>query len=170
MASLQAYVAAGVPAAALDDLLQEAGRRWFYGERRDAVALAWLEDAAGVAEWDHGRAFDADAELAWWREGDGAFSVRLLTAGDPLPGLSWSEPETWRAAGELQKTLLHGDLDEEDGDGNRPAWSAARIPRRLRYPVPEGEAPDRVALLVQPLHGGDGVAALTRLVGVEGVG
>lgn len=169
--ALQEYVARGVTEEALDALVRDGSRRWFYGEWAGAIALDWLATAlqSGTpwTAWDHGRAFDEAGELAWWREA-GGFTVRVLTAGAAPEGLSWQARATWRANGDAsQATLLHGEPDKEQGQAR--TWYEARIPRPLHYPLPEGDPPDRVVLLAQPLHNGDEIVGITRLVGVKGI-
>jgi hypothetical protein len=171
--ALREYVVHNVSPASLGDLLQSEVWPWLYAERMEATELMFLADALEAdvpwQRWQHGRAFGSESELAWWRQPDERYQVRLLAEGALPAGLAWGEAVAqWTPwSDKAEATLLHGTLDGETGD--RPSWSEARIPRWLHYPVTEQPAPERVVLLTL-VYQRNGIPGLTRLVGVQGAG
>jgi hypothetical protein len=150
--------------------------RWLYGEAETGVELAYL---AGMdwRLWPHGRAFGEQAELAWWRQADGRYQLRLALETGSLPtitGITWGSPETWWVwEPEAARTLLHGRYDVgRSQEIGQASWSEARIPRWLHYPVSVDAAqpkPElvRAVLLTQSYRQQDGLVGLTRVVGLE---
>lgn len=177
---MDVYTLSAAPAEALSALIAWGvadGRcPWLYGEAETGVTLARLAEA-DWRRWPHGRAFGQAVELAWWREGNGRYRLRLcLERGAPPDdlGLTWGTPESWlpRSA-DHEETLLHGSYDV---DGSREigqaSWSEARIPRWLHYPLDvDGEAAGadqiRAVLLTRPYCQSDQRVGLTRLVGLN---
>ncbi|HEY75745.1 MAG TPA: hypothetical protein G4O00_06140 [Thermoflexia bacterium] len=79
--------------------------RWVYAERMEDVVLTWrdafLEDAAPLERWTHGRAFGPEAELAWWWD-EGRAEARAIVEGGPPPTASPGHPirrKTWSRFG-----------------------------------------------------------------------
>jgi hypothetical protein len=140
----------------MDDLLvvlEDTRLQWLYAERMEDTVLtglsAVMEDSDDMLNWSHGRAFGPLAEIAWWQE-DGTFQVRVCIIESSLPaGIAWQPyeaAEEWEPISSTgQPALLLGDRSEED-----TAWSVARIPRCLHYPVQT--AWERVALITQRYH------------------
>lgn len=160
------FLAGAVTAETLHTLLQNGSWRWLYAERMEDTALLWLADALQGAvpwmRWQHGRAFDPGSELAWWRQADGQYQVRLLTDGTAPMGIRWESPTEWHPVADTPstETLLYG-----LSDGNGRTWSEARIPRHFAYPVED--TPRRVFLTTQT-YWQDGQTFLTRLLMVTG--
>jgi hypothetical protein len=154
----------------IDDLLvalEDTRLQWLYAERMENTVLTALsaarEDSNEILSGSHGRAFGPQAEVAWWRA-EGTFQVRVcITEGSPPSGMSlrpYDAAEDWEPVSSTgQPALLLGDRSEEE-----TAWSVARIPRYLHYPVQE--AWERVALVTQRYHHRGKVVA-QRLVGFE---
>jgi len=148
---------------------------WLYGEAETGVELARFA-AGNWRLWPHGRAFGEEVELAWWLEADGRYQLRLCleTGGPPaVSGVTWGSPEIWHLRDSAAtKTLLHGSYDVEGSQTiGQGSWSEARIPRWLHYPLdvdPAEPKPEevRAVLLTQPYNRQDGLAIMTRLVGL----
>lgn len=157
--------------------LLQAGRwTWLYAERMETTELMLLSDATAgelpLTRWQHGRAFDEQHELTWWRKNNYS-DLRLLTkdAQPEIGSLQWGKGAEWQAAGVPQETLLHGTRDDEAANRGEARWSEARIPRWLFHPLPlnEGQYPPRqVGLLVQSYAKND-IVGLTRLIAVRGL-
>lgn len=167
------YTATAVPADALYQLLAAGSWPWLYAERMEGTELLRLADALAATlpwtRWAHGRAFGPESELAWWRQADGHYQLRLLTEGNvPDGSISWQANEPLTADPPYQ-SLLFGAYDDDSAAGI-PSWSEARIPRRLHYPLPADSQPAKqVALRLQNLRRHE-IAVGTRLLAVEAVG
>lgn len=168
--------ASEVSLSALQELLAATAWTWAYTERQADIVLtkraALLEgNQAPVAQWEHGRAFNAELEISWWQRG-ASYDVRWIatTAMTAPVAISWNVLDTSEWTASEQRWLLIGERDANRKD-TVPTWSVARIPRYLPYPL-ELEAgassPTRVAL-VSRLYRVRHVPRITRLLRVEEV-
>lgn len=166
------FLARGVDLAALSSALQDPRLEWVYAERMEDTILAEIKDlsAQGVEldQWEHGRAFGPQIEIAWWRASLGFDLRAIVEEGKPPQGPQWAPDPLGDDFTRIEKksNLLIGERDKKE-TSNPPAWSTARIPRYLYYPL-KGEPTRRVALTFITYQI-DGLCCEQRLIGLEGV-
>ena len=170
---MKAFTVLDVSKTTLNTLLTETAShwQWFYGEQKEGIELLrFSEVLPSWSQWTHGRAFDTERELSWWREDNGGYQLQLLTEkAPPTTTIAWGNPTIWKPVGSYYNTLLHGELDNERSKEQGIAtWSEGRIPRWLMYPldIHPDDAPQRVVLTTQT-YAQNGIVGLTRLIRVK---
>jgi hypothetical protein len=162
-----------VPLSVLQELLDTVMWTWVYAERQADIVLTgrerFLSGSVPLAQWAHGRVFNRQLELSWWRQEE-RYDLRWISEGSSPPpeSITWTAVDTTAWTAEDQHWLLVGEYDR-DREREVPTWSEARIPRYLPYPIEVEEGatpPDRVALVArsyQVQH----IPQTTRLLRVE---
>jgi len=101
---------------------------FFRVERAEFVTLAEAEKELLKENWHKGHFFNENQELRFEKKDENCFRIFLLAENQLLEG--W-EVEEFDVGGEMS-FLLFGERKESD-----PGWREARIPRWIRYPVPD---------------------------------
>lgn len=157
----------------LKTAFQDERLKWVYAERMEDTVLAnkaeLLEGSVDLSSWKHGRVFGPDLEIAWWQSEKG-LDVRAYIENESLPEGIRLEVDPLGSSIQLlgmEDVLLFGEHDaKKTSQESEPAWSTARIPRYLYYPVGNG-APNRVALTVA-YYLVEGMRREQRLVRISG--
>jgi hypothetical protein len=156
---------------------------------RDRLKFVYAEEPADLhlteycrpePGWTHGRAFGPALEVRWSRRRDGQVDLLLLTESEPCPQgwipISLDEdgrPVEMRAD-EESPVMLVGRHRSQLASTHRKAgedvpheWIETRIPRPLKYPVPEMPKPRPWAQLQVVVYRVAGQPVLARLVDVK---
>jgi hypothetical protein len=118
-------------------------------ERQDLLRFTHFNQDIPFADYTSGRIFDAPAELRWEKQGNMTWVVYLGTKERAQVLLSYKLQESnelgkLKPTGEKKYFLFGERLSPQDlkkiGDVARPGdFAEVRIPRILRYPVPQNE-------------------------------
>src|SRR3989304_7655836 len=104
------FLAHGVNLADLSRALQDSRLGWVYAERMENTILAEIKDlsAQGVEldQWEHGRAFGPQVEIAWWRAGLGFDLRAIVEKGNPPQGPQWAPDPLGDALTQIERKSI----------------------------------------------------------------